>query len=94
MDLETFRASLGASDPPGGLSELLRALWFDAKGDWEASHRIVQDLPGAEAGRIHAYLHRKEGDEANAGYWYHQAGTKRPDVSLDEEWKSLAAGLL
>ena len=43
---------------------------------------------------MHAYLHRKEGDLSNAGYWYRRAGKARPDASLDAEWDAIAAALL
>jgi hypothetical protein len=44
-------------------------------GDWEAAHAIVQRAEGERfADWIHAVLHRIEGDEANARYWYGQAG--------------------
>ena len=67
--------------------ELLKALQFDANGDWDASHRIVQQYFSAEACWIHAYLHRKEGDLGNAGYWYARANKIIPEQSLEEEWK-------
>jgi hypothetical protein len=38
---------------------------------------------------IHAYLHRKEGDRFNAGYWYRMAGRQFPVISLEEEQKQL-----
>ena len=65
------------------------ALWYDAKGDWEKSHVIIQDMETKEAAHIHAYLHRKEGDIWNADYWYARSGKQRPGVSLEEEWKEL-----
>ncbi len=68
---------------------MLLALWYDAKGDWEKSHEIVQDIDNKEAALIHAYLHRKEGDTGNADYWYHRAGTKRTNQTIEEEWESL-----
>jgi hypothetical protein len=71
-----------------GQAELL-ALWYDGHGDWEKSHDQVDQLPGKSAARIHAYLHRKEGDQWNADYWYGRAGEKRPEISLDEEWELL-----
>ena len=55
------------------------------------SHEIVQDIDTKEAALIHAYLHRKEGDDWNADYWYHRAGTKRTNHSIEEEWDSLVA---
>jgi hypothetical protein len=46
-------------------------------------------LPGKSAARIHAYLHRKEGDQWNADYWYKRVGEKRPNLTLEEEWNEL-----
>jgi hypothetical protein len=43
---------------------------------------------------VHAYLHRKEGDESNAAYWYRRAGKPIARGSLDEEWTGIAAALL
>ena len=67
--------------------ELLKALELDANGDWDTSHRIVQQYFSAEACWIHAYLHRKKGDLGNAGYWYARANKSMPKQSLEEEWK-------
>ena len=89
MSFEEFTKSLLDTDPPPGLKPLLLALWYDAKGDWEKSHSIVQDIETSDAALIHAYLHRKEGDEWNADYWYKKSGSKRPLENLDEEWKKL-----
>ena len=71
------------------MSSVLLALWHDAKGDWEASHNVAQDIDTKEGAWIHAYLHRKEGDIWNADYWYRNAGRKRPESTLEEEWNSL-----
>jgi hypothetical protein len=43
---------------------------------------------------VHAYLHRKEGDAANAGYWYRRAGKPAATVSLAAEWEAIARGLV
>lgn len=69
--------------------ELLKALEIDADGDWDAAHRIVQEHSTPEANWIHAYLHRKEGDTGNAGYWYSRANKRSPQQSLEEEWKEI-----
>ena len=66
-------------------SEALKAMWHDAKGDWKAAHDIVDGGSDPFASWIHAYLHRKEGDEWNAGYWYRQAGRPFPKTALEEE---------
>ena len=43
---------------------------------------------------MHAYLHRKEGDLDNAGYWHARAGSTLPDTTLEQEWEALAVTLL
>jgi len=43
---------------------------------------------------VHAYLHRKEGDAANAGYWYRRAGKAPATTSLTVEWEAIARALL
>ncbi|HQT79998.1 MAG TPA: hypothetical protein PLD10_23395 [Rhodopila sp.] len=50
--------------------------------------------PGADGAAVHAYLHRKEPDAANARYWYNRAGLSPETGSLDAEWDALAARLL
>ena len=95
MTFESFQASLSGAEPPVELSEYLTALWHEAAGDWDKAHRIVQDIETAEASAIHAYLHRKEGDESNARYWYGRADRAFPTgKTLDDEWKSLVVELL
>lgn len=89
MDYVQFIQSLERAAPPEELSVLAKALWYDGNGDWESSHRIVQDLNSTAAAQIHAYLHRKEGDLWNADYWYRQFGTVRPDTDLQTEWNDL-----
>jgi hypothetical protein len=94
MNMNEFRASLSADTPPGSLSVYLRALWYDARGDWETAHDLVNDLSGEKAAWVHAYLHRKEGDAGNAGYWYARAGKRMPSMSLELEWADIVSQLL
>ncbi len=75
-------------------SPTLLALWFDGHGDWTSAHAQVDQLSGKAAARIHAYLHRKEGDQWNADYWYSKSGEKRLQLSLDEEWEVLVERFL
>jgi hypothetical protein len=89
MDLAAFKAS---AEPPATLP--LQALWWDAKGDWAKAHACAQDDPGPIAAAVHAYLHRKEPDPANARYWYARAGRAVPGTSLEAEWEALASELL
>ena len=93
MELQEFKASLSAQTPPTN-EPMLTALWYDGKGNWDQAHQIVQDRQGAMASWIHAYLHRKEGDLGNAGYWYHRAGKRIPEVGLETEWEHLVSELI
>ena len=86
MTYEEFTASL-TSDTPPEVNELLTALWYAKKGEWDRSHEIAQSIGGSDAAWVHAYLHRVEGDTGNAGYWYSMAGRTMPDQSLEDEWK-------
>ena len=94
MDAATFRASTAHDAPPSDLSLPLQALWWEAKGDWAKAHECAQADPGPVAAAVHAYLHRKEPDLANARYWYNRAGRDPVTVSLDAEWTALATELL
>ncbi len=94
MDLSAFRASLSVSTPPPDLSLALKALWLDARGDWEGAHQAAQADEGGAGDWVHAYLHRKEGDAGNAAYWYRRAGKPVCKTSLDEEWSTIAHSLL
>lgn len=70
----------------GRLTEALDRL--DA-GDWDGAHAIVQDEGGEDAAWLHAHLHRVEGDEGNAAYWYRRAGRAPFVGTLDEERAAL-----
>ena len=89
MTADEFRASLSLDVPPEGLNPPLAALWWDAKGDWARAHGMVDDLDTTDAMAVHAYLHRKEGVEWNADYWYKRAGRKFKRATLEEEWEAL-----
>ncbi len=90
MTFEELERALDLDVPPEQISELLRALWFAKKGDWNAAHVIVSDIDSAMASRIHAHLHRVEGDLSNARYWYRQAGVEPEAGPLESEWVKLA----
>jgi hypothetical protein len=90
MTWTEFEQSLGQTQPPAEASLLLRALWHDAQGDWESAHQVAQDHEGERPyDRLHAYLHRKEGDAFNARYWYSRAQSEMPRQSLEAEWTEL-----
>jgi len=94
MTLDELRATLGSPAAPSGLPQTILALWHDARGDWETAHRVAQDIDGRDGAWIHAYLHRKEGDVGNAGYWYRRAGRAPASGSLDDEWTVIVETLL
>lgn len=94
MDLAAFKQSLTNAAPPAGLTLALTALWWDAKGDWDKAHGCVDHESGKDAARVHAYLHRKEGDAGNARYWYGTAGAAFYQGTLDAEWGELVAARL
>ena len=79
---------------PEKLSVPLQALWHDARGDWQRAHELVQQSEGRAGDRVHAYLHRKEGDEGNARYWYRRLGLPQPEISLEDEWLALVREFL
>lgn len=94
MTFEEFESSLSDNAPPPAATEILKALWYDGKGDWETAHNIAQDIPTKDGSLIHAYLHRKEGDHGNASYWYHRAGRAVAKDDLSKEWKRLVEEFL
>jgi len=94
MKANDLRASLTLESPPPNLSVPLAALWWDAKGDWVRAHGLVDELETQEGMAVHAYLHRKEGVEWNADYWYRRAGRGFHRAELEEEWAALVEGLL
>ena len=93
MTLDEFKDSVLTNEKPD-VNPLLSALWYDAAGQWDSAHRIVQEISSREGSLVHAYLHRKEGDRFNAGYWYNRAGREMPAVSIEEEWEALVREFL
>lgn len=94
MNFQKFRESLSGDTPPASLSLALAGLWWDAKGDWEKAHESAQQDEGPAGAWVHAYLHRKEGDLSNAGYWYNRAGKPVAKNPLTDEWDEISAALL
>ena len=54
MNSEEFTKSLAGDAPPAELSAPLKALWWDAKGDWAQAHAQVDELETREAMAVHA----------------------------------------
>ncbi|MBS1558535.1 MAG: hypothetical protein JST69_07375 [Bacteroidetes bacterium] len=94
MTTAELKASLKVSRPPENISPLLKALWYDAKGEWTHAHTLAQEVNTKDGSWVHAYLHRKEGDKANAQYWYSRAGKNFPRISLADEWDEIVCELI
>jgi len=94
MTLSEFKKTIAEPRAAASLSPALRALWHDAKGDWDAAHSVAQDIDNETGAWIHAYLHRKEGDLGNAGYWYRRAHKPECRERLDAEGEQIATALL
>jgi len=93
MEVNEFIDSLKNPAPVQTFSNALAALWHEANGDWDKAHDLVQDNSPASCW-VHAYLHRKEGDVSNAGYWYNRANQQAAQGSLEDEWEAIARDLL
>ncbi len=94
MKESEFWDTLKLNHPPKDLSPALKALWWDCRDDWEQAHAVAQDDPSRQGSWVHAYLHRKEGDQFNAGYWYSRAGQPRSKLSLEDERAEMIRALL
>ena len=92
---ELAKSAASDSTPPAEISPALRALWLAKAGKWDAAHDLCQDVPGTAGSWIHAWLHRQEGDQPNAEYWYARARKPVPPKSLplDQEWAEIADAL-
>ena len=94
MTLDEFRETLAAPGPPAALTHALQGLWWDAKGDWHKAHESAQQDEDVAGSWVHAYLHRKEGDQDNAAYWYGRASKPFCREPLSKEWSDVTAELL
>lgn len=93
MTLQSFKDTLSAKFPPENFSPCLKALWHEANKNWDEAHRIIQEIDDHQAAWVHAYLHRAEGDLANAAYWYSRAGKSMPGSALTSEWEELVTAM-
>jgi hypothetical protein len=94
LTLEELKTSLAELNPPASLTNPLTALWWDAKGDWARAHDLLQDDNSPDGSWVHAYLHRKEPDPANAAYWYRRAGKPTASGDFESEWEAIVTHLL
>jgi hypothetical protein len=94
MTVDDFRQSLTVAKPPAELTLALLGLWWDGRGDWTRAHESAQQDEVPEGSWVHAYLHRKEGDQGNAVYWYGRAVKPVCREPLDAEWLGIVRVLL
>lgn len=94
MNLKSFKASLGQDAPPEDTELALQALWYQGKGDWHKAHQCAQAQDDPIGAWVHAHLHRVEGDNGNAGYWYNRAKQPASAAPLNEEWEEIVSALM
>jgi hypothetical protein len=83
--INAFVASLEHDEPAPLATPMLRAVWHGLRGDWDKAHELAQAQDDEEGARVHAWLHRIEGDLGNAEYWYQRARLPaRRDDTRDE----------
>lgn len=90
MSLIEFQAAIDQNLVPAEFTDLEKTLWFAKKNNWEEAHRICvayENEPKFD--RIHAFLHRQEGDKFNAKWWYNKLKINIPTVSLEEELEEI-----
>ncbi len=70
---------------PALTAALIGAVERARAGDWEAAHLVAQDHEeDALASWLHAIVHRMEGDDGNAAYWYRRSGRVRSGTVAEE----------
>src|SRR5580765_7390835 len=94
MTYDEFILTIENNEPPSDAPLSIQSLWWDAKGDWHKAHSLIDSLDDENSCWVHAYLHRKEGDIANANYWYRRAGKQNPGASIRDEWNAISMELL
>ena len=74
--------------------ELIVAVDAALAGEWDRSHRIVQEFNDQTACWIHAVLHKIEGDAWNSRYWYARTQSEYEDFTDPaEELRHIRQGL-
>lgn len=80
--------------PPSDASLPVAALWWISNSNWEKAHDLIDREPGIDVAWVHAFLHRMEGDQANANYWYARSGRQHPGTTIGKELEQLLAYFL
>ena len=71
--------------------DCLNAIEFALNEQWDAAHKIVQEISTPNAQWIHAVLHKIEGDESNSRFWYSRSRIEVYESYIDstQELKSI-----
>jgi len=85
LQRQLFESSLEEPSPPEGCSKEIAALWWLRKRNWQKAHDLIDGEPGPDCAWVHALLHRMEGDEGNAAYWYARSGRQRGTSTIGQE---------
>ena len=85
MTFNNFINSLQKNEPPLDIENTLEAIWYAKKHNWHKAHQIAQNITTTIGSWIHAYLHRVEGDQFNAEYWYRKANMRPINDNLNKE---------
>ncbi|WP_394971544.1 hypothetical protein [uncultured Croceitalea sp.] len=91
---EEFKLTLNLNEPNSEWELDLQSIWYAAKDNWSASHRIAQDLDTIFGYWIHGYLHRIEDDKFNAMYWYEKANKPFSRLPFEDELKEIIIEIL
>ena len=70
--------------------DCLDAIEFALNEQWDAAHKIVQEISTPNAQWIHAVLHKIEGDESNSRYWYSRSSIEVYESYLDSTQELIA----
>jgi len=94
LNYEMFVRTTTRNSVPDDWPETLQALWWNIKGNWQKAHAIADAIDSKEGCQIHAFLHRLEGDNFNADYWYRRAHLDFPEIDLNDEQKAIIEALI
>lgn len=94
MNYSEFLKNITKDRQAQPVNPLLEAVWHLKNNHWQKSHDIVENSNSEDAAWIHGLLHKQEGDEWNAGYWYSKAGINSPKVSLEVELEMIIEKLM
>jgi hypothetical protein len=88
LDLAAACAPAVIRDPEA-VRACMAGLWLLAN-DLDRSHKISQELGTPEGSLWHGIMHRREGDYANAKYWFRRAGRHPVYGQIAPDWDAMA----